>query len=102
MPGIENVHLSFRNILAVALWFAEVKREVILAPDHQQARLLLVYAGLPPGIVVDVGAVVVEEVALNLGLAGLIEKSKFVRPEIRVVACCVWVVTSVAASRRLQ
>ena len=57
---------------------------------------------MPPGIVFDVGAIVVEEVALNLDLAGLIEKVKFVRPEIRVVACCVWVVTSVAASRRLK
>jgi len=57
---------------------------------------------LPSGIVFDVGAVVVEEVGLNVHLAGLIEKVKFVRPEIRVVACYVWVVASVAASRRLK
>ena len=102
MPGIENVHLSFRNILAVALWFAEVKREVILAPDHQQARLLLVYAGLPPGIVVDVGAVVVEEVALNLDLAGLIEKSKFIGPQIGVIAFHGGIASDMARPRRLQ
>src|SRR5580698_4515395 len=60
------------------------------------------HPSLPPRIVFDVGTVVVEEIALNLDLAGLIEKVKFVRPEIRVVACYVRVVTSVAASRRLK
>jgi len=44
-------------------------------PNHQQARLLLTHPSLPPGIVFDVGAVVIEEVALNIHLAGSLRKA---------------------------
>src|SRR5437016_6720744 len=57
---------------------------------------------LPPGIVFDVGAVVVEQVALNLDLAGLIEKSKFIRPQIGVIAFHVGIASDMARPRRLQ
>src|SRR5258706_4519454 len=60
------------------------------------------HPSLPPGIVFDVGAVVVEEVALNLDLAGLIEKSKFIRPQIGVIAFHVGIASDMARPRRLQ
>ena len=60
------------------------------------------HPSLPPGIVFDVGAVVVEQVALNLDLAGLIEKSKFIRPQIGVIAFHVGIASDMARPRRLQ
>src|SRR5438128_8065668 len=57
---------------------------------------------LPPGIVFDVGAIVVEEVALNLDLARLIEESKFIRPQIGVIAFHVGIASDMARPRRLQ
>src|ERR1700674_5762013 len=47
MTGVENVNLSVRYILPVALRLAEVEGEIILAPDHQQAWLLLAHPSLP-------------------------------------------------------
>src|SRR5258707_15452082 len=60
------------------------------------------HPSLPPGIVFDVGAVVVKEVALNLDLTGLIEKSKFIRPQIGVIAFHVGIASDMARPRRLQ
>src|SRR5438309_2033150 len=71
MARIENVYLSVRHVPAIGFRLREVEREVILPPDHQQARLLLAHPCLPPGVGVDVGSVVVEHVALNVGLPRL-------------------------------
>src|SRR5258707_10884684 len=60
------------------------------------------HPSLPPGIVFDVGAVVVKEVALNLDLTGLIEKSKFIRPQIGVIAFHVGIASDMARPRRLH
>jgi len=43
MTGMENVNLSIRHIPAIGFRLREVEREVILNPDHQQARLLLAH-----------------------------------------------------------
>src|SRR4029077_3483450 len=40
MPGIEDVDLGFWDIAAVGFRLREVEREVVLAPDDQEARLL--------------------------------------------------------------
>src|ERR1700692_3067785 len=98
MTGVENVNLGVRNILPVALRLAEVEGEVILTPDHQQLRLLLAHPSLPLGVGVDVRAVVVKEVALNVCLVGLVEKGKFIGPEIRVVAFDVGIVPDMTRS----
>src|SRR5260370_38995225 len=60
------------------------------------------HASLAPGIVFEVGAVVVKEVALNLDLTGLIEKSKFICPQIGVIAFHVRIASDMARPRRLQ
>src|SRR5437764_10833779 len=86
MTGVEHVNLSVRYVPAIGLRLREVEREVILPPDHQQARLLLAHPGLPLRVGVYIGSIVVEQVALNVGLAGLVEKGKFIGPEIRVIA----------------
>src|SRR6266851_5661789 len=100
MTGVENVNFSFRYILAVAFRLAQIEREVILAPDHQQARLLFAHPCLPLRIGIYVGSIVVKQVALNLGLAGLIEKVKFIGPQIGVVAFHVGIISNMARSRR--
>src|SRR5258707_5145527 len=102
MTTIDNMDFSIGHISPVGFRLRGVKRCLILAPNHQQARLLLTHPGLPPGIVVDVGAIVVEEVALNLDLAGLIEESKFIRPQIGVIAFHVGIASDMARPRRLQ
>jgi hypothetical protein len=48
---------------------------------------------LPPRIGVHIGSVVVEQVTLNLGLAGLVEKMEFVGPQIWVIAFDIGIVS---------
>ncbi len=65
----------------------------LFAPDHQQAWLVLAHPRLPFRIGVDIGAIVVEQIALNLGLARLIQKMEFLRPQIRIMAFDVRIVS---------
>src|SRR6202051_600266 len=71
VSSVQNVNLSVRYISAIGLRLREFEREVILAPNHQQPRLFLSHPSLPLGVGVDVRTVVIEEVALNIHLAGL-------------------------------
>src|ERR1700674_287714 len=96
MTRIEDVDLGLRHVAAIGLGLRELERLVVLAPQDEKPRLLFAHPGLPPGVGVDVRAVVVEEVALDVGLAGLVEKGEFIRPEIRVVAFDVWVAPDMA------
>src|SRR5207253_652375 len=43
MTGVEHVNLSVRYVPAIGLRLREVEREVILPPDHQQPRLLVIW-----------------------------------------------------------
>jgi len=92
VAAIDDVDFGFGDITAVGLWLGGIERRLIPTPDHQQARLLLAHPCLPFRVGIDVGAVVVEEIALNLSLAGLINKIKFVGPEIGVMAFYVGIV----------
>ena len=76
MTGIEDVDFGFRHIFAVSFWFTEIEREIVLTPDYQQTRLLLAHPRLPFRVGVDVCSIVVEKIALNVGLARLDSKSK--------------------------
>src|SRR5579862_8339664 len=96
VAAIDDVDFGFGDVAAIGFRLGGVERGFILPPDDQEAGLILAHPGLPLGIVVDVGAVVVEEVALNFGLAGLVEKIIFVGPEIGVVAFEVGIVADVA------
>src|SRR5467141_2549040 len=102
MTTIDNVDFGIWHISPVRFRLRGVKRCLVLAPNHQQARLLLTHPSLPPWIVFDVGAVVAEDVALNLDLAGLIEKRKFIRPQIRVIAFHARIASNMARPRGLQ
>src|SRR5580658_9854115 len=102
MTSVENLNSSVRHIAAISLRFRKLERRVVFAPENEEPRLLLAHPGLPLGVGLDVRAVVVEEVALNVGLAGLVEKSKFIGPKIRVIALHVGIVPDMARPRRRQ
>src|SRR5205814_10268406 len=102
MTGVEYKDPSARNISPIRLRLRQIEREIVFAPDHQQPRLSLAHPRLPGGIRFDVRAVIVEEVALNVGLTRLAEKSEFVSPEIGVVPFHVGIISDVASSSRCQ
>lgn len=102
MTGIENMDFGLRHIPPVRFRLGKLEREIMLTPDHQQPRLLLTHPRLPSGVGLDVGSIVVEEVTLNVCLRGLIEKSKFIGPEIRVVSFDVGIVSDMPRPRRRE
>src|SRR5215813_4529567 len=102
VTSFEDVNLSVGYVLVIALRLAEIKRQVILAPDHQQARLFLAHPGLPLRVGIYIGSIVVEDVALYVPLTGLTEKSKLIGPKIRIVALHVWIISHMTCSRCLQ
>src|SRR6266567_6481336 len=102
MARIKDVDFGLRHVAAIGLRFRKLERQVVFAPEDEKLRLLLAHPSLPLGVSVDVCAVVVEEVALNVGLAGLVEKGKFIAPEIRVIPFHVGIVPDMAGPRRRQ
>ena len=99
MPTIDDVYFCLWHVTAVRLRFGGVERELILTPDHQKAGLFLAHPGLPLGVGVDVGPVIIEEIALNIGLAGLVKKGKLIGPQIRVVALNIGVAADMTRAR---
>ena len=102
MARIEDMDFGLRHVAAIGLGFRKLEGKVVFAPEDEKPRLPLAHPNLPLGVGVDVRAVVVEEVALNVGLAGLVEKGKFIGPEIRVIAFYVGIVPYMARRRRRQ
>src|SRR5579862_10009213 len=51
MTPIDNVDVSIGYISPVGFRLGGVKRCLVLAPNHQQARLFLTHPSLPAGIV---------------------------------------------------
>src|SRR5258706_3783082 len=98
MTGIEDVHESTRHIAPVRLRLRRIEGQIVLAPNDEKSWLRLAHPRLPLGIAREIGAVVVEEIALNLGLARPPEKADIVRPEVRVVTAYVLIV----ADRSIQ
>src|ERR1700682_3712247 len=99
MTRIEDMHESIPHIPPVRLRLRSVEGQIVLAPNHEESWLRLPHPRLPLGIGLDICAVVVEEIALNVGLARLIEKGELVRPEIRVVPVFVRIVADMSCPR---
>src|SRR4051794_490513 len=59
-------------------------------------RLILLHPLLPFWVGLDVSAVVVEQIALNLRLAGAVEKRVFVSPKIGVIELNVRIISNVS------
>src|SRR2546421_7866405 len=101
MAGVENMNFGVRNVLAITVRLAGIEREIVLTPDHQQARLFLAHPSLPLGICLYISAIVVEQIALNLRLPRLVEERKLVRPQIRIVSVDIRSVSGMTRPRRL-
>src|SRR6266481_2409296 len=99
VSSVENVNLSVRYVPAIGFRLRKVECGVILTPNHQQPRLPFAHPCLPLGVGVDVRAVVVKEVALNIHLAGLAKKGKFIGPEIGGIALDVRIASYMARPR---
>ena len=78
MTSVEHVNLRVRHIVAISFRLRELERAVIPSPDHQQAWMRESQPCLPCWVGVDIGSIVVEQVASNVSLAGLAEKGKFI------------------------
>src|SRR5712671_5523535 len=102
MASIQYMDPCVRDISPIRLRLRQLEREIVFAPNHEQARLPLAHPRLPGGICIDVRAVIVEEVALNVGLTWLTEKSEFVGPEIGVIVFHVRIIPDMASSRRRE
>src|SRR6202043_3471655 len=100
--GVEDVDFRVRYVLAIAPRLAQVKREIVFAPDDQKLWAGIPEPGLPLGVGVDVRAVVIEKVTLNIHLAGLAKKGKFIGPQIGVIAFHVGIASDMTRPRRLQ
>src|ERR1700759_2876512 len=99
MTGIKDVDFGLRHIVSVSFRLAEIEGEIVLTPDYEQTRLLLAHPGLPFRISVDVRSIIVEEIALNFGLAGLVQEVKLVHPQVRCVTLHAGIVADMALSR---
>src|SRR5258706_930650 len=99
MTRIEEMHECTQHIAPVRLRFRPIEGQIVLTPNHEESWLRLADPRLPRGIGLDICAVVVEEIALNVGLAWLIEKGELVRPEIRVVPVYVRIVADMSCPR---
>ena len=80
MSSIEHADFGLRHILAIAFRLAGIEREIILTPDNEETRLGFLQPRLPFRVSVDVRSIIVEEIALDLGLARLIEKIILIGP----------------------
>src|SRR6266849_191549 len=72
MTRLEDMHESIPNIPPVRLRLRPVERQIVLTPNHEESWLRLAHPRLPLGIGLHICAVVVEEIALNVGLVRLI------------------------------
>jgi len=77
--------LGVGHVPPVRLRLGRQERRVVAAPQHQQRRLVRAQPLLPGRIAGDVGAVVVEQVGLEVVLPWSAEKGDFVGPQVRVV-----------------
>jgi len=88
VPRVEYDDLRIRYVSAVAFRLAEIEREIVLAPENQKLWLRLLEPCLPLRISINVRAVVIEEIALNLRLPWRIQKCILVGPKIQIIELC--------------
>src|ERR1700722_17783433 len=102
VTGVENVDLRGRYVAAIGLRLRGFERRVVFAPKHEKPWQVTGHPRLPLGIRLNIRAVVVEQVALNVGLAGLVQKCEFIAPEIGVIALDVRIAPQMPRPRRRQ
>ena len=71
MAGVEQVNFAIRQIALERLRTGSDERGIVPPPDHQNRRLVLAQPRLPRRVRSDVCPVVVQQIGLDLALAGL-------------------------------
>jgi len=79
------MHLGVGHVPPVGLRLGRQEGRVVAAPQHQLPRLVRTQPLLPGWVAGDVGAVVVEQVGLDVVHAGPGEEGELVGPQVRVV-----------------
>src|SRR5271168_4049657 len=85
VTSVEQMHFGRRHVALIGGRACRREGGIVLSPDDEGRRLLLTKPRLPFRIRSDVGAVIVEEVGLNVCLAGSREKFIFALPGVRIV-----------------
>jgi len=80
MAGIEEMHFGVRKITQVRMCTVFGEDLVVLAPDDQHRRLAFAEKGLKLRIERDIRAVIVEEIELDILVAGTVEQGLIVNP----------------------
>ena len=75
VTGIQYVHFCIRHIFAIALRLARIKGQIVLTPNDKERRLGFLHPGLPFRVRLNVGAIVVEQVTLNLRLPRAVQNA---------------------------
>src|SRR5919109_711582 len=89
VAGIEKMNLRVRDVALVGRGTGCDEDGIVLAPNDQRRRLALAEVGLPLRIQRDVGAVVIEQVELDLRVARAVEQRLVHRPGIGAYQRCV-------------
>jgi hypothetical protein len=85
MTSIENLHFGIGYVAPVCLGFFDLERRVEATPQNQERRLEAAEPLLPRGITGDVGPVVIEQVHLDVALAGTAQERELVYTEVGVL-----------------
>ena len=78
------MHLGLRQVLAVGQRAGDGERKVVLPPHDEGRRLVLPKVGLPSRIRGDIGAVIVEELQLDVDHARSTQERVFALPGLRI------------------
>src|SRR5215469_7012165 len=83
MAGVETMHFRVWKNIEIGLAAFRGEEDVALAPENERLRLLLLQKGLPLGIKLDIRAIVIEEIELNLFRARPLKKVNVHVPVVR-------------------
>src|SRR4030095_284804 len=82
VTGVEQVELQVLQITFVGFGPLRRKNEIVFSPHNKRRRLALTEVSLPPRVERRVRAVVVEELQLNIFVAGAVEQILVGRPRV--------------------
>src|SRR5688572_32774143 len=102
MSAIEQVQLRARQILEVRTCAVRREDHVVLAPHDQRRRLTLAEELLELRVQLEIRAVVVEQVELDLDIAGSVEQSLIVQPGARIDPRAIGDTVDILRTRRFE
>ena len=85
VPGIEDVDFRLGQITLICGGLGNHEGRVVLAPNDQRGRLMLPQPSIPNRIAGDAGAVIVEQVDLDVVLARTAQEGKLISPAVGIL-----------------